>query len=242
MRSLGEYLQKEREAQGLSLEQISSDTRVSMDMLRAIEEGNVERLPAPVLVKGFLRAYAKRIGLDAEAVTVKYQDFIEEEGARQEALERFHLRVGPERSRKKRIALLGIFSLAAILFCSVWWFNRSTTQPPSPVSKEQNSGSEAVRLASKPESDLKIHQDPPVTGIQQPPDRFHPATIPEPSLGEEICLDIHHSPPGVVCTECKGLKSISVDFSYLFSTGDSVEVKVFGTGKTKLKDISLTTT
>ena len=54
MRSLGEYLQKEREAQGLSLEQISSDTRVSMDMLRAIEEGNVERLPAPVLVKGFL--------------------------------------------------------------------------------------------------------------------------------------------------------------------------------------------
>ena len=70
MKSLGEFLRAERQARGITLEQISADTRISMDMLRAIERGNVEQLPAPVLIKGFLKAYAEKIGLDPEEVII----------------------------------------------------------------------------------------------------------------------------------------------------------------------------
>ncbi|MBW2996190.1 hypothetical protein KY332_02700 [Candidatus Woesearchaeota archaeon] len=84
-------------------------------------------------------------------------------------------------------------------------------------------------------------QDPEITLTGYPADlEYNPiiytATIPEPSSGDEVCIDVHHSPPGAVCTECKGLNSLSVDFDYSFTEGDSVEVKVYGAGKTKLKD------
>lgn len=117
MKSLGAFLRQKRQESGISLEQISADTRISMNMLLAIEEGKVEQLPAPVLVKGFLRAYADGIGLDPEAVIVKYQDVIEEIGDRREAMERFHQRLHPKSSRKPILALLlGLTLLAGTAF------------------------------------------------------------------------------------------------------------------------------
>ena len=168
MKSLGEYLQNERQALGISLEQISLDTRISMSMLRAMEEGNVERLPAPVLVKGFLRAYAKKIGLDPEAVIVKYQDLIEERDARQEALNRFHLRMRPERSRRRGVVLISTLVLLATLVFVVLWFRRSPIQPPSPVPDQEISGSEAVQATTQPASDSELRQEPSATVVQQP--------------------------------------------------------------------------
>ena len=61
MKSLGEYLRSERLNRGITLEEISRETRISTRMLQAIEDGNTESLPAGVLVKGFLRAYAQKI-------------------------------------------------------------------------------------------------------------------------------------------------------------------------------------
>jgi cytoskeletal protein RodZ len=119
MKRLGEFLRVERQARGISLQQIAADTRISMKMLRAIEEGDSEQLPAPVLIKGFLRAYAQRIGLDPEEVIVGYQDLIEEVGAREEAIERFHQRLHPKASRKKSFGLflaLGILAGLALLW------------------------------------------------------------------------------------------------------------------------------
>ncbi len=106
MKSLGEFLRAERQARGISLEQISADTRISMDMLRAIEHGNVEQLPAPVLIKGFLKAYAEKISLNPEEVIVEYQNLLEEAGDHQEGIEKFHQRLQPQSSNKKLLVLV----------------------------------------------------------------------------------------------------------------------------------------
>ena len=179
MKSLGEYLQNERQALGVTLEQISLDTRISMNMLRAIEEGNVERLPAPVLVKGFLRAYAKKISLDPEAVIVKYQDLIEERYARQEALDRFHLRMRPERSRRRGVVLLSTLVLLATLVFVVLWFRRSPIQPSSPLPDPEISGPEAIQATTQPASDSELRQEPSTTLVQQPSEPLPTVASPE---------------------------------------------------------------
>ena len=84
-----------------------------MSMLLAIEDGNVEQLPAPVLIKGFLRSYAKSIDLDPDAVIVEYQDLIEEVGVRRETMEKFHQRLHPKSSHKKVLALLVALTMLA---------------------------------------------------------------------------------------------------------------------------------
>jgi cytoskeletal protein RodZ len=176
MKSLGKYLQGERLARGISLEQISTDTRISMSMLQAIEEGNTEKLPASVLVKGFLRAYAGKIGLDPEAVILQYQDLLEEMDVRQEDLEKFHQRLRPESSRKKWIApsvtLALVIGLAALL---LWLIREPPQESRLPDTAEVSPAVEAP--PSSPESDSTAEP-----GHDQTADR--PQKLPTPPIAE----------------------------------------------------------
>jgi len=65
---IGTYLQQVREEQSLSIEQIATATMVQSRLLRAIESGNLQQLPEPVYVQGFLKRYASALGLDGESV------------------------------------------------------------------------------------------------------------------------------------------------------------------------------
>jgi cytoskeleton protein RodZ len=129
MKSLGEFLRAERQARGVTLEQISADTRISMDMLRAIEHGNVKQLPAPVLIKGFLKAYAEKIGLDPEEVVVEYQNLIEETGDPQERIEKFHQRLHPQSSKKK--LLVPVIALTLLTGLIFYWYRPSSVRQQS---------------------------------------------------------------------------------------------------------------
>ncbi len=66
MEPFGEYLKKAREKNGLSLEQIASQTRIQETHLRALESEDFANLPAKVFAKGFVRSYAKALDLDEE--------------------------------------------------------------------------------------------------------------------------------------------------------------------------------
>jgi cytoskeletal protein RodZ len=72
MSDLGDLLREARESQGLSLEQVETDTRIRHRFLVALESGVYEALPGQVYVKGFLRTYASYLGLDAEQVLGLY--------------------------------------------------------------------------------------------------------------------------------------------------------------------------
>ena len=65
----GHYLKSIRLEKGISLEEISNETKIRVDILLLIEKEDFDRLPAEVYVKSFLRAYAKAVGADeGEAV------------------------------------------------------------------------------------------------------------------------------------------------------------------------------
>jgi len=66
MASLGNKFQTAREAQGLTLEQMVSRTRIQASYLRALEADSFEQLPERVFTKGFVRAYARSLELDEE--------------------------------------------------------------------------------------------------------------------------------------------------------------------------------
>ena len=66
----GDKFRKAREKKDISLDDVSNVTKISSRMLKAIEEEHFDQLPGGVFNKGFIRAYAKHLGLnDEEAVT-----------------------------------------------------------------------------------------------------------------------------------------------------------------------------
>ena len=64
--SFGEELRRERLVREISLEEISSATKISMRLLTALEASDVDRLPAPTFTRGFIRAYSAHLGLDPD--------------------------------------------------------------------------------------------------------------------------------------------------------------------------------
>jgi cytoskeleton protein RodZ len=66
----GDKFRKAREAKKISLDDASNVTKIGARMLQAIEEEKFDLLPGGVFNKGFIRAYAKHLGInDEEAVT-----------------------------------------------------------------------------------------------------------------------------------------------------------------------------
>jgi len=70
--AFGEKLRKQREQRGIALDAISNTTKISTRMLRAIEEEHFDQLPGGVFNKGFVRAYARQVGLNEEEAVTDY--------------------------------------------------------------------------------------------------------------------------------------------------------------------------
>lgn len=64
--SLGGYLRRSRERAGLSVEAVSAGSRIAARLVHAREADQHAHLPAPVYVRGFIRAYCEEVGADAE--------------------------------------------------------------------------------------------------------------------------------------------------------------------------------
>jgi cytoskeletal protein RodZ len=64
MKTLGETFREQRQALGLTIEQAEAATRVRARLLEALENDDLERLPDPGYVKGYVWSYAKFLELD----------------------------------------------------------------------------------------------------------------------------------------------------------------------------------
>lgn len=68
--SIGEQLRLAREGRKLSLEQAAYQTRIRLGYLTALETDDLNAFPSMAQARGFLRAYAGHLGLEADALVV----------------------------------------------------------------------------------------------------------------------------------------------------------------------------
>ncbi len=71
---IGRKLLGQRELLGLSLEDVERHTHIRQHYLRALEAGNLEGLPSPVQGRGMLNNYASFLGLNSEALLLRFAD------------------------------------------------------------------------------------------------------------------------------------------------------------------------
>jgi|WetSurMetagenome_2_1015567.scaffolds.fasta_scaffold288121_1 cytoskeleton protein RodZ len=73
--SSGGYLKKARESKKLSIAELSRKTQLSPELLLAIEENRFESFSQPEFIPGYLRLYARQLGLDETEALREYQAF-----------------------------------------------------------------------------------------------------------------------------------------------------------------------
>ena len=152
MSSLGATFRREREARGISLEEIAEETRIGIRLLRAIENEQFDRLPGGIFDKSFVRQYARYLGLDEELAVREYLQAV---AAGREAVP--SQRSGsPElpalssSSDYARIiaALVGVGVLVAGIGYGLYRFQQYLTATPSPAGE----GSSQPTLSLTPAS------------------------------------------------------------------------------------------
>jgi cytoskeleton protein RodZ len=138
---IGAELRRARIARHLSIEDVARVTKISPTVLRAIEQGDFGRVPRGLFTRGFLRAYAREVGLDAEAIVRHYRSEHEvpellpdpkrlESSVSDELDDAATMIEEPGGSRQSQIIQVGVILVVMLVYFSPW------RRPVPPASAE----------------------------------------------------------------------------------------------------------
>jgi len=156
MIKIGAKLKESRIKKDLTLEEISQDTKIRKEFLEAIENGEYRRLPSSAYALGFVRNYAKFLGLDENhSIALFKREFDSEKSF--EVLPKFS--AGSEISFKKlrvgRNLILFIGILTFIIFFIFFQYREAIFNP-------------MLQVASPKEGETISSQDLQVLGKTDP--------------------------------------------------------------------------
>jgi len=115
MGAFGDRLRREREMRGITLEEITESTKISRRHLEALEGEHFDQLPGGVFNKGFVRAYARFLGIDGDQAVADYAAASHEQP---EPEDKFPLEIHQEHKsdlNPRRSHLPLVFAIAALV-------------------------------------------------------------------------------------------------------------------------------
>lgn len=144
----GQFLANARQAAGMSLAAVSDATKIKIDHLEAVEASDASALPATPYAVGFVKVYAKFLGLDADAIAKQFKTDIGADAPPPVEEIRKTADVSPHIGEGAR--MVSIFGIIAILIFVVWITlqiigNGGEADAPPTSAPEQR-----VRLGSAP--------------------------------------------------------------------------------------------
>lgn len=164
--SFGPWLRRQREMREIDLREIADASKISLRYLQAFEENRFDELPADVFAKGFLRHYARFVGIDPEEAVNFFAQARKEADLQQgedEVTRVVRIRSSKNSSSRRRESanrrfVLVILLAAALLVLVIWqlsqWQRREAvpeTPPPAvaiPSASEPGGGEETTATAT----------------------------------------------------------------------------------------------
>lgn len=121
----GETLRQAREHKGWSTSQVAGQLNLTENSLRHLEQGNFDQLPGHTFARGYVRAYAKLLGMDQAQMVTAFDQFTgtDATGSTPQSLGRV---AEPMRLSRNLLRLFSLLLLALLVgFGYMWWQERS---------------------------------------------------------------------------------------------------------------------
>ena len=160
--SLGQYLREAREEKGWTLEQAAFKTRILYQYLKAVEDDNYEQLPAEVFAKGFVRSYARLLGLDELQILPRFDESGGQFYAKRDEREQLTQRVREEARRKKtnKLIVAGMVSVALVVLLLVTGHDRNRARPRMDPPRETSTPANTTKMIPPGESETPTRLEP----------------------------------------------------------------------------------
>ena len=191
---VGATLRDAREQRGLSVHQLSHATKISVTILRAIETNRMDKVPDGIFLRGFLRAYAREVGLNPEDTVRRYLAQFEPvtyivERAKPgtgEVRAEHTPAVGDERGlaeaerRVTRVPWLSVLMLVisvAAYYAVTWWRALAPVPPPLAgaiqVARSPSPAASSTAAATHLEAATAGSREPTAAAVATEGDRLH---------------------------------------------------------------------
>jgi cytoskeletal protein RodZ len=207
MTNFGARLKQARESRGISLDQIAAETRISTRFLNAIENEQFNLLPGGIFNRGFVRAFAEKVGLNPDETVADYERLtgshhpVEAAPAPPPAPTPTPVPApvhGATPAKKGRnlypVALIALFVVVVAVFYIVTRESDRTSQTASPATQSQAAATPAPvpaqappETAPAPEPQTPVATAEPV--VKRPQPQPPPAPAPATS-GQSLTLEI----------------------------------------------------
>lgn len=177
--AFGDWLRRQREMREISLRDIADRTKISLRYLQAMEDDRFDLLPAPIFAKGFLREYARYVGLNPDEVVNHYlsvqQKGTPEDDGGKDGVRKDSTLAGqrPARPKPVRNWTYGLFLFLAVLFLVglvavlVWYAEHRRDDPAAdvtppiaaPPAPDAVAVSEPLATPERPKAPLEVTLD-----------------------------------------------------------------------------------
>ena len=191
--TLGAALKAAREFQGLDLEDLAQSTRIRKNYLSALEEMRMEDLPSRPFTLGYVRSYAKALGLDPEAAVARFRmDAPEEDQA-------LRAPVGVRRERDPRLSLFVGAGVIVIIGVVAWnvaqhQISLDSLGKPAPTQIAQSSAKVAPPPSAAPTGPIHVDASLPAPAESTTPTPYVTPGLPE-TAGASSAAPISVAPP-----------------------------------------------
>ena len=152
MGAFGDRLRREREMRGITLDEITESTKISRRHLEALEGDHFDQLPGGVFNKGFVRAYARFLGIDEDRAVADYSAASNEQP---EPENKFPLEIHEQPNRQlnpRRSSLPLVFAVAALVGVLVGYGFWVKYKAHHPVQAENAQQSAPANTAPEPQT------------------------------------------------------------------------------------------
>jgi cytoskeletal protein RodZ len=195
MESVGEFFRQVRETKGLTIDEVASKTRIRSDFVKALEDGNFAKLPDQVFARGFVRSYARSLGLDEDDAIHRFAEsagsFYDKQGERERLRQRQMEEDRRRRANRKAVTIAIMIAVLTLIFLlsreqSSVVVRRSAPDTPPPNKKTQPiKESQGLQPRSEPEnpqtSAASKLPDPPPIPMKPPTEKAPPVPAPQAS-------------------------------------------------------------
>ncbi|MEP9317043.1 RodZ family helix-turn-helix domain-containing protein [Pseudomonas sp. LABIM340] len=160
----GETLRQARENKGWSTAQVAGQLNLTENALRSLEQGSFEQLPGHTFARGYIRAYAKLLGMDQAQMVTAFDQYTgtDATGSNVQALGRV---VEPVRLSRNLLRLFSLALLAVLIGFGYFWWQERTARPAETgslnmehVEVESADGTTEIHTLDEPE-DQAVAED-----------------------------------------------------------------------------------
>lgn len=123
-KKIGMALKSARRQQEMSLADVSRRLNISSDFLASLEAGTFDDLPGPTYVTGFLRSYARLVGIDSDALVDSYRGL---EG-QAPLVQTYNMPMTARPPQRSGPLVASVVVVLAVLAYSGWYWMNGTAQ------------------------------------------------------------------------------------------------------------------